>query len=219
MGMTDTRRPRIMSRQEMSASEPPTVILASKSAARAAILRNAGVRFTVHAAGIDEGKLKKSLRAKEANASIVAGTLAECKALHVSSGHEGALVIGADQVLDCEGNWFDKPVDLESARRDLVTLRDRTHLLVTSVCVVCNNVLIWRYTDQARLVMHAFSDGFLDAYLVSAGHAVLGCAGAYQLESLGVQLFKEIEGDYFSILGLPLLPLLGFMRSRGVIAQ
>ena len=219
MGVADTRRPRIMPRQEMSASQPPTVVLASKSAARAAILRNAGIRFTVHAAEIDEGELKRSLRADGANASNVAEALSELKALRVSSGHEGALIVGADQVLDCEGNWFDKPVDLASARRDLITLRDRTHLLVTSVCVVCDSVPIWHYTDQARLVMHAFSDSFLDAYLARAGRAVLGCAGAYQLESLGVQLFKEIEGDYFSIIGLPLLPLLGFMRGHGITGQ
>ena len=219
MGVAVTRRPRIIPRQEMSASKPPTVVLASKSTARAAILRNAGLRFTVHAAEIDEAELKRSLRANEANASSVAEALAELKALRVSSGHEGALVIGADQVLDCEGNWFDKPVDLASARRDLMALRGRTHLLVTSVCVVCDSVPIWHYTDQARLVMCAFSDSFLDAYLASVGCAVLGCAGAYQLESLGVQLFKEIEGDYFSILGLPLLPLLGFMRSHGVMGR
>ncbi len=208
-----------MPRQEMNGSKPPTVVLASKSVARAAILRDAGVRFTVHAAEIDEGELKKSLRANDTNASGVTEFLAELKALRVSSVHEGALIIGADQVLDCGGHWFDKPVDVASARRDLMTLRDRTHLLVTSVCVVYDSAPIWRYTDQARLVMRAFSDSFLDAYLASAGRAVLGCAGAYQLEGLGVQLFKEIEGDYFSIVGLPLLPLLGFIRSHGVVGQ
>ena len=203
----------------MNASNPPRVVLASKSVARAEILRNAGVRFTVRVAEIDERDLKKSLRAAETNVSAVAETLAELKALRVSSGREGALVIGADQVLDCEGDWFDKPKDVATARRNLMTLRGRTHLLVTSVCVVCDSTPIWRYTDQARLVMRAFSDRFLDAYLANAGPAVLGCAGAYQLEGLGVQLFKEIEGDYFSIIGLPLLPLLGFMRSHGVVGQ
>lgn len=180
-------------------------------------MREAGVCFTVNPVAVDEGALKRSFRAEAASAGQATESLAGLKAMRASRGHRGALVIGADQVLECDGTWLDKPADLAAARRDLRKLRGRAHELVTSVCVVCDGALLWRHTDQARLVMRAFSDSFLDIYLAGAGDAVLACVGAYQLEGLGAQLFAKVEGDYFSIVGLPLLPLLGFLRGYGVV--
>lgn len=204
-----------MLQHDMNEDDAPAVVLASRSAARAALLREAGVRFTVSPVAVDEGELKRSLRAESASAGQATESLAELKAMRASRGHRGALVIGSDQVLECDGSWLDKPADLAAARRDLRKLRGRAHELVTSVCVVCDGALLWRHTDQARLVMHAFSDSFLDIYLAGAGDDVLACVGAYQLEGLGAQLFAKVEGDYFSIVGLPLLPLLGFLRGYG----
>ena len=211
----------VVPRQEMSdgTAPAPAVVLASQSVARAALLRNAGVRFSIQVADVDEYELKRSLRADKGNARVVAESLAELKASRVSSQHEGALVIGADQVLDCDGVWFDKPPDLTAARHDLMALRGRAHVLVTAVCVARNGAPIWRFSDRARLVMRAFSDAFLDAYLMDTGPGALGCVGAYQLEGLGMQLFAEIDGDHFSIIGLPLLPLLTFLRSQGAVDQ
>ncbi len=203
----------------MNGNSAPEVVLASASAARAALLHAAGVRFTVEAPAVDEEEVKRSLRAEAVCADRAAELLAELKASRVSRGHRAALVIGADQILDCAGLWIDKPADAAAARRDLMTLRGREHTLATSVCVVCDGAALWRHTDRARLVMRDFSTGFLDRYLACAGEAVLGYAGAYQVEGLGAQLFSEVEGDFFSIIGLPLLPLLGFLRGHGVVEQ
>jgi septum formation protein len=207
----------IISTRAMIDVAAPLVILASKSSARATLLRNAGVRFSVRAPEIDEESLKTGFDAEEADSGDVAESLAELKAQRVSGDYGGALVIGADQILDCDGRRFAKPSDLEAARRDLMTLRGRAHALVTSVSVVRDGIPVWRHTDRARLVMRAFSDEFVDAYLREVGTAVLECVGAYQVEGLGVQLFAKIEGDHFSIVGLPLVPLLGFLREHGAL--
>lgn len=193
------------------------IVLASASAVRAAILRQAGVRFAVDAAVVDEDEIKRSLRSEGVDTVRAADTLAELKASRVSGRHADALVIGADQILDCDGAWFRKPADLAEARRDLMALRGRSHWQVTSVCVVRNGNLLWHHSNRARLVMRDFSDDFLDQYLAAAGGGILGCVGAYQLEGAGVQLFSEIDGDHFAILGLPLLPLLDFLRGYGAV--
>ncbi len=197
----------------------PALILASKSAARAALLRNAGVDFTVETAPVDEASVKASFRAEGRAAEDLALALAEMKAARVSRAHPGALVIGADQLLDCEGVWFDKPGDLAGARRDLLALRGRAHRQISAVCVVADGTAIWRHVEIARLVMRPFSDAFLDDYLARAGAEIGACVGAYRLEDLGAQLFSRIEGDYFTILGLPLLPLLEFLRGHGVVGR
>jgi septum formation protein len=193
------------------------IVLASASAARAAILAGAGVKVLCDPAGIDEDEIKRSFRAEGLDAAACAAALAETKALRVSARHSDAPVVGADQMLDCAGIWFDKPRDRIAARAQLAALRGRQHELVSAVTVVKNGAVTWQLVDRSRLTMRAFSDRFLDAYLAALGDDALASVGVYQLEGLGAQLFERIEGDYFSILGLPLLPLLDFLRGHGVV--
>ena len=209
----------IARRRDLASNPRPAVVLASASAARAGLLQRAGVNFAVDAAAVDEDEIKRSLAGEGADSGHAAGVLAEIKASRVSRRHPEALIIGADQILDCGGVWFDKPGDLAAARRDLLALRGREHTLATAVCVVSDGAALWRHGCRARLVMREFSTRFLDSYLESAGEAVLVSAGAYQLEDIGGQLFSQVDGDYFSILGLPLLPLLGFLRGHGVVEE
>ncbi len=194
---------------------PPPVVLASKSAVRAALLRGAGVAFSVDAARIDEAAVRDSLRAE--GAAAAAAALAELKAVRVSGRHGGALVVGGDQILDCDGTWFDKPPDLARARADLMAPRGRAHHQHSAVCLARDGTVLWRHGDRAELVMRAFSEDFLDAHLAACGGDVLASAGAYQLEGPGAQLFSAVRGDYFTILGLPLLALLGALREHGVM--
>jgi septum formation protein len=194
-----------------------SVVLASASPVRAALLRAAGIPILVDAAAIDEAEVKASLQAAQAESATVAETLAELKAQRVSRRHAGNLVIGADQVLECDGALFDKPVDLAAARRQLLALRGRRHQLVSAIVLVRDGGRIWHHVDSAELAMRDFSGSFLDRYLQSAGKAALSSVGAYQLEGVGAQLFGAIEGDYFTILGLPLLPLLDILREHGIV--
>lgn len=200
-------------------ASPAPVVLASASPARAALLSGAGVSFIIDKAAIDEAAVKKSLRADDAPAALVAETLAELKAKRVSSRHPGALVIGADQILECGGEWFDKPADMDHGRAHLRALRGKAHALISAVCVVRDGQRIWHGIDSARLVMRSFSDEFLDSYLTEAGSSVLDSVGAYRLEDRGAQLFARIDGDYFTILGLPLLELLEYLRNQGVLKK
>jgi septum formation protein len=127
------------------------------------------------------------------------------------------LVIGADQVLECNGQMFDKPADLDDARAHLIALRGRRHTLAGSVSVVLDGTAIWHYNDQAHLDMRPLSDAFIDWYMEQGGDQICESVGAYKLEAMGAQLFEYIEGDFFSILGLPLLPLLAILREHGVV--
>jgi len=197
----------------------PELILASASASRAAILAQAGVACTKEAADVDEGEVKRSLRADHATADVVARALAELKALHVSRRHPDAFVIGADQMLDCQGDWFDKPADMDQARANLRALRGRRHHLVTTAVVLRDGETLWSHTERAALSMRPFSDDFLESYLVEVGTRILSSVGGYQLEGPGAQLFDRIEGDFFTILGLPLLPLLAFLRNEGILLE
>ncbi|CAA7621939.1 nucleoside triphosphate pyrophosphatase [Magnetospirillum sp. UT-4] len=191
------------------------MVLASASAARRQMLERAGVAFTVDTAAIDEAAMKESLKAEGADCARVAGALAELKAQRVSARHPGALVVGADQMLDCHGQWFDKPADRAAARAQLVSLRGRSHTLVSAVVAVRDGMAVWHAVDRAAMTMRAFTDSFLDSYLDQAGPEVLGCVGVYQVEGLGAQLFSRIEGDHSTIMGMPLLPLLGYLRDCG----
>jgi len=195
------------------------VVLASTSRTRGALLENAGVPFTALAPGVDEDAVKAALRGEGASVSDAAEALAEVKAIRLSGKHHDALVIGADQMLVCGDHWYDKPIDRAAARRQLLELRGQTHQLVTAAVVMLNGQRIWHHVETARLTMRPFSEAFLDQYLDRAGDDVLWSVGAYQLEGLGAQLFSRIEGDHFVILGLPLLPLLDFLRVHGVLTS
>lgn len=193
------------------------VILASASQARRRLLDNAGVGFACEPASIDEAAIKESLKAEGARPEQAAETLAELKALRVSQRHPGALVIGADQLLDCDGIWFDKPRDRAQAAAQLRALSGRTHRLISAVVVVRDGQRSWHHVATARLTVRPLDAGFIESYLERAGDQVLASVGAYQLEGLGAQLFSAVEGDYFTILGLPLLPLLDYLRNHGAL--
>jgi septum formation protein len=193
------------------------LILASASGARHFILERAGIPHAHEPAGIDEGAIKAAMPGIAAE--DVALALADAKARAVSARRPGAMVIGADQILECEGRWFDKPASAEEAARHLRALRGRTHRLVSAVVAVRDGERRWRHAASARLTMRDFSDEFLRAYLARSGPEILESVGAYRLEGLGPQLFAAIEGDFFTILGLPLLPLLDFLRGERALPR
>jgi septum formation protein len=194
-----------------------SVILASTSKVRANLLANAGVEFDTIGADIDERAVEAPLVGANFLPEDIASVLAEAKASDVSARFPGAHVIGADQVLDYGGRRWTKPGTIEEARANLLDLRGGTHELHAAVAGVRNGETLWRHVSTARLTMRNFSPEFLGRYLASAGEKVLTSVGAYQLEGEGIQLFEKIEGDYFTILGLPMLPLLAFLRRQGVI--
>lgn len=193
------------------------VTLASQSASRAAILRGAGVTFDTASPGVDEAAAKASLLAEGATPRDVADALAELKAVKVSRSR-GGLVIGADQTLDLAGALYDKAETVAEARERLRTFRGKRHRLHAAVVVALDGEPIWREVDTTRLTMREFTDEFLEGYLARNGEAVLSSVGCYQLEGEGAQLFEAIEGDYFSILGLPLIGLLDLLRRYGALA-
>lgn len=195
-----------------------TLILASASSARRRMLESAGLSFEVVPSTANEEAAKATYRAGGMKPRAQAEALAELKALAISDEREG-LVIGADQMLALGDNVMDKPKDIAEARTHLQALRGKTHELLTAVVVSRGKDIIWRHMDTPRLTMRNFSDAFLDDYMLRAGENTLRSVGAYQLEGLGAQLFERVEGDYFSVLGLPLLPLLGFLREQGIAPQ
>ena len=200
-------------------SAPPakeSLVLASKSAARRAVLEGAGVPFEAVGSRVDEDAAKVGLLARRATPRQVAEALAEDKALAVSMGRT-ELVVGADQTLEFQGQLYDKVETLEAAAERLKALRGKPHQLHSAVVVAQGGAVVWRETQSATLRMRDFSDGFLEDYLVAEGDAALGSVGCYRLEGLGVQLFSKIEGDYFTILGLPMMGLLDLLRRRGVV--
>ena len=199
----------------MSAALTP-VVLASTSASRATLLRNAGVVFTAKAPGVDEDAAKAALLGEGSGPRDIADALAELKAIRVSARMPG-LVIGADQTLDLDGELMDKASSLDEARDRLRRLRGRRHRLHAGVVVARNGEPIWREVSTATLEMRDFSDAFLDDYLDRLGPDVLSSVGCYHLEGEGVQLFHRIEGDYFGILGLPLTGLLDLLRRHGAL--
>jgi len=193
-----------------------TLVLASASPVRARLLGAAGIAFERKAAAVDEAEMKAALRAEGVSPDDAATALAELKAMRVSRNSPGALVIGADQLLVCDGEWFDKPADRAAAAASLRALSGRAHDLVSAACVVRDGARLWHAVDRATLHMRALDPAFIEAYLDAAGPPALDSVGVYQLEALGAHLFARIEGDYFTILGLPLLPLLAFLREHGV---
>jgi septum formation protein len=195
------------------------LILASASTARAGMLRAAGVEIEIIPARVDESELKLSLKQQGADQETAAIALAELKALQVSRSRPGRLVLGADQMLDCDGAWFDKPESRAAAKTQLLSLRGKTHRLTSAAVLTRDGQRIWHHAAAAKLTMRAFTDAFLEGYLDRAGDAVLGSVGAYQLEGLGGQMFKKIDGDFFTILGLPLLPVLDILREQNVLPR
>ena len=187
--------------------------LASKSKIRAAILSGAGLDFSVQVSGVDEDALKNTHKGA-AEALALALAEAKAKAIERAAG-DGGLIIGADQILECDGVLYDKPDDMEEARHNLKIFRGQTHYLVGAVVLVEDGQTVWSHCGRVALTMRDFSDLFLDAYLATAGEQILSSVGGYQLEGLGAHLFAHIDGDYFSILGLPLLPLLNGLRAHG----
>lgn len=204
-----------MMQASMMQAPGPLLVLASQSAARAALLGGAGLRFEARPARVDEAAVKQACRAEGADAAETALTLAALKAQRVRDPE--ALVVGADQILSCGDAWFDKPDSLDGARAQLRALRGQSHRLHTAVVCLRGGQEVWRHVAEPRLRMRAFSDAFLEQYLAAEGDAVLSCVGAYRLEGLGVHLFDEVQGEHAAILGLPLLPLLGFLRQHGVL--
>lgn len=193
------------------------IVLASSSRSRQTMLTSAGVAFIADPSSVDEGAVKRTLGAKQADAATVAETLAAMKAEEVSRRHPQSLVVGSDQMLACEGRWFDKPNDRQTAKNQLMELRGRTHELIAAVTVVRAGQPLWRHVDSAKLTMRAFSETFIDEYLDGIGDDALISVGAYQIEGRGIQLFESIAGDAFTIMGMPLLPLLTFLRDQGVV--
>lgn len=188
------------------------IVLASQSAARRRMLVAAGVSFDVRSAAIDEAAVIESMLAEKESGRNIADCLAELKALRVSQGHPDFWIIGADQVLSCGSEIFQKPDGREGARAQLAMLRGKLHVLHSAVCVARNGQVVWRHVGEARMTMRPFTDDFLATYLVDAGEEILGSVGAYHVEGLGIQLFSRIEGDIFTVQGLPLLALLDFLR-------
>jgi septum formation protein len=195
------------------------LILASKSQARIALMSNAGLVFETNAADVCEATLKAERQTENAAPAAIAAVLADAKAIEVSNRFPAALVIGADQTLDLHGRLFDKPRDLVEARAQLLTLRGQTHRLHAAVSFAREGHIVWRTLETAALQVRAFSNAFLEQYLAAEADELIHCVGAYRLEGLGAQLFERIEGDYFTILGLPLLSVLQGLRTRGEIAS
>ncbi|MCI5046461.1 MAG: Maf family protein [Aquisalinus sp.] len=191
-----------------------SLILASKSMARNALLRNAGLSFEAIDSGVDEDIIKREMFGEKP--LKVAMRLAEQKALKVSQQYPDAMVVGADQILGLDGKSYDKPEDLSEAFARLKEFSGKSHFLHTSICIAQNDEVIWAHTEEPILTMKHLDDHTIEEYLSRTGTDVLSSVGAYQLENTGIQLLSKIEGDYFSILGLPLIPLLKFLSGKNV---
>ena len=204
-----------MSEQQSNSTR---LVLASGSKSRAALMRGAGIRFEQITSHVDEDHLKATMREANATTMEQAEALAELKARKVSLKETG-IVFGADQMLDLEGAQFDKPKSVGEARENLLKMRGKTHTLETALVACQNGAPIWRTLTRPQLKMRNFTEDFLDRYLGQEGDDVMTTVGAYKLEGRGVQLFERIEGDYFSILGLPLIQMLDWLRDREILVR
>lgn len=194
------------------------IILASGSASRRTLLKNAGIDAEAIQPFVDEEAAKAAMRAEGVSVRDQAMHLAQLKAVKVSSARPG-LIIGGDQMLSLDGGAFDKPGNRGDARGHLEALSGRTHTLETALVICENGQPVWRHLERPKLTMRPLSAQFIGAYLDKVGDTILSTVGGYQLEGLGSQLFTRIEGDYFSILGLPLLALMDYLRTRGALAS
>lgn len=193
------------------------IILASSSPFRARLLKNAGISFRSEAADLDERAVEAPLAESGASPDDVALVLAEAKAASVSERHPDAIVIGCDQTLSLGDRIFHKPADMEAARHQLLQLSGQTHNLNSAVVLASNGEAVWRHVNSPALTMRTLEPAFIGRYLAEVGEDALASVGAYQLEGRGIQLFSAVEGDYFSIVGLPLLPLLQRLRAMDAI--
>lgn len=193
------------------------LLLASASTIRLQLLRNAGLVVTAEPARIDEDSIRQSLEAEQAKPRDIADALAELKAEKLANRHPTALVLGCDQVLAFQGRVFGKPETPDAARAQLMALRGQTHHLISALVLYDETKPIWRHTSEAKLQMRDISDAYLEEYLARNWQSARHSVGAYKLEEEGVRLFSAIQGDYFTILGLPLLPLLDYLGARGFI--
>ena len=193
------------------------IILASKSIARRRILGNAGVTFRWLDANIDESYIKERALNNTQSPELISLELAEAKAKFIADRHPDSIIIGCDQLLCLDGKIYDKPTNLNEAVSHLHAFRSRTHKLIAGVVIIKGGDLIWSHVDEANMEVRDLSDNFIDSYIMSEGENLMSSVGAYRLEGLGAQIFKRIDGDYFTILGLPLLPLLEELRNQGVL--
>jgi septum formation protein len=196
-----------------------TLVLASGSASRKALLTAAGVAFVADPADLDEDRLMADLKARGADASAVASELARQKALAVSRRHPGATVLGGDSVIAFGSEYLSKCATLDAARALLARLSGQTHLLVSAAALARDGALLWTHASPCRMVMRNLSPDFLNDYLATEGPAILSSVGCYHFEGRGAQLFATVDGDYFSVLGLPLLQVLAQLRKEGVLAS
>ena len=201
----------------MTLSPRDEIILASTSKTRQKMFNDAGLFVVTHGSNVDENKIKDNAKGYGMDAAATAKALAFAKAEAVSKRFRGSYVIGADQMLSCGALWLSKAASLDSAKEQLLFLCGKPHILSSAVSVVRDGVSVFEHVDEAHMSMRKFSNDFIDQYLRAIGDDVLGSVGCYQLEGQGVQLFDKIEGDYFTILGLPLLPLLAFLRKIGMM--
>ena len=192
------------------------LILASGSAIRRQILDGAGLDYEVITRPVDETAIKEAMLAENARLRDIADALAEAKAMRVSR-QEAGLVIGADQIMVMDDTLFDKPNSLEDARERLISMRGKKHELIGAVVICENGAPVWRHMCKTKLWVRDFSDAFLDWYIETEGQALMKSVGAYRFEGPGSQLFEKVEGDFFAILGLDLLPVLDYLRTRGVV--
>jgi septum formation protein len=195
------------------------IILASGSATRLAMLKSAGLSILADPANVDEGAIKIDCASHGLDAVVTAERLAITKAKAVAPRHPGSLVLGADQMLSCNGKWFDKPVDRAAAVAQISQLSGKTHHLISAISAVRDETLVWTSTQTAKMTMFQLSSAFIESYLNEEGDLVLNSVGGYRIEGRGIQLFSDIQGDYFTILGLPILPLLAFLRELGILAK
>ena len=194
----------------------PRIILASGSAIRRQILDGAGLDYEVIVKPVDESAIKASMLEQNSKLRDIADALAEAKSMRVSR-IEAGFVIGADQIMVMDGQLYDKPISIEAARERLKAMRGKTHELIGAVVICENGKAVWRHMSKTRLTMRDFSDKFLEGYIEKEGELLTKSVGAYRFEGLGAQLFSKVDGDFFSILGLSLLPVLDYLRERGAI--